>query len=166
MIRWLKHVVLILMLPLLICASPHQSGGGGGGEVPFPWGTEAPFPWATIEGIWQANLNGVANYFSFRVIGQPTANRATLEILVVNPRGHEVYGSGTGIATLNNRIIEGRILRGTVEHQVLIRAYESEANGRTVLSTVITVRRLAPGSKERHAIMIKVSPVPVMLIAP
>lgn len=62
----------------------------------WPWGSEIPFPWRGIQGVWMAEIDGCANYFSFKVVRDSKEDERILQVWQVDPVTCQSVARGVG----------------------------------------------------------------------
>lgn len=62
----------------------------------WPWGSEIPFPWKGIQGVWVAEIDGCASYFTFKVVKNEGETDRILRVFQVNPVTCAVLAKGVG----------------------------------------------------------------------
>ncbi|HEY8269560.1 MAG TPA: hypothetical protein VIG33_01620, partial [Pseudobdellovibrionaceae bacterium] len=112
MVRTIKFFQMLLILGS-ICVGTHSRAevaqvtrGPGDDTHPWPWGFEVKFPWNEVQGIWRAEDNGKAVYFSFRRVEEKRVKIKQIDFATCS-----VIGTGQGLErdkTLVAQIITNR----------------------------------------------------------
>lgn len=78
------------------CLPLDPSKPAGGPIDHLPWGSEVPFPWKGIQGVWVAEIDGCANYFSFKVVKNEGEKERILQVYQVDPVTCNILARGVG----------------------------------------------------------------------
>ncbi|MGZ3743010.1 MAG: hypothetical protein ACXWRA_04040 [Pseudobdellovibrionaceae bacterium] len=111
MVRTIKFFQMLLIfggicIATLSKAEYQLTRGPGDDTHPWPWGFEVKFPWDEVQGIWRAEDEGKAVYFSFHRIQEKR-----VKIKQIDFETCSVIGTGQGLErdkTLVAQIITNR----------------------------------------------------------
>lgn len=164
--RWVRRLAsslaaLALMFTVGLAVDAHAAVILRNPDVPFPLEAQLPFPWATIEGMWEANLNGVSALYSFQVQTDGD-ERKVLKVIQLDPATYAVIAEGTGISSTDDKKMTAAMKAQGGAYLLSIRAYkDTKAKIGPKVATVLTVRPFTGTEEdEKHVIIRKVSHTP------
>lgn len=93
----LKTMALLVALSPLASVYAYENVRPMRDWVPWPFGRELEFPWGDIQGLWKAQGEGFATYFSLRVTVEKEAGVRILKIKQLDVATCRTVSTGVGI---------------------------------------------------------------------
>lgn len=167
----MKQKLIAFAVGLLVAwgGSPSQVALARDPDVPFPLSAMLPFPWGTIEGMWEAQADGVDAVFSFEIRGCDTGqSRKILKVVHLDPQSGQILAEGIGITVDDSRIVRAAMSGAQGNYMLMIGAYENNnASLGPKKVTVLTIRPFDPVDEDLTQVVVrKFSNVPLRLQNP
>jgi hypothetical protein len=161
----LKFVASIVAFALALASMPTQAmaAEARNPDVPFPLALEMPFPWGAIEGIWEAQGNGVDALFSFEILQSGPGDRKILKVVHLDPFTGQALAEGAGISFDSDKMVRAAMMGSAGTYMLFIRAFKTKSVRGTKVATVLTIRSFNSANTEEdvHVIVRKISDDPV-----